>query len=166
MKILVILPLVAAAVLAAPVPPFRASSYTDELYGFSVQAPTFPRAAEGTTVIPVIFMAPAESGFSSNVNIQIQNVDMTMKEYMELTHRQFKGAGMTVLSEVRKKVGDRNAVEISYEGVQGGRRMKWIALAVAGEKKIYLLTCTALKDQFAKIEKAFRKCIESFKLGR
>jgi hypothetical protein len=152
----------AGALAAAPSAP---SVYTDGLYGFSVQAPDFPGAPEGGSAIRAMFFAPAEDGFSDNVNVMAQGTGMTLPEFIEVSADQFKAHGLKVNSESKKKVSGRDAVVWDYEGKQQGRDLRWLALAVADKKQVFLVTCTATKKSFEKRRKEFEACLDSFKLA-
>ena len=144
----------------------KASRYTDELYGFSIQSPSFPAAAKGSGVTPLIMLGPPENEFSSNVNVMVQETATTRKDYQKLSRDQFKAAQFKVLSEKETTVSKKDAMLIEYEGNQQGRDLRWIALAVITGERVYLVTCTALKGDYPKSEAAFKSCIKSFELTR
>jgi hypothetical protein len=152
----------ALAVLRSQDP--KPSAYTDGLYGFSLNAPGFPGAGEGQTALRALFFAAAEKGFADNVNVGVQGTDMTLEQYVELSAGQFKQAGFKVNSQARKKVSGREAVAWDYEGRQGGRELRWLALAVADKSRVFLVTCTASKETFERRRMGFEACLESFKL--
>lgn len=155
--------LCAAAVLAAPSAP-AASKFTDGRYGFSVVPPSFDGIPAGQSVVSAMFFAPAKGGFASNVNVMVQNVVLTADQYAELSRKQFAAAKFTVTSEERAKVSGRDALRYVYEGKQQGHDLKFMALAVVGKERVYLLTCTAPKRDFAGLEKRFKECLDSFAL--
>lgn len=150
--------------LGAEGPEHKASTYTDALYGFTIQAPQFPKAAAGTGVVPVMMYAPAESGFAANVNVMVQRVATTRKEYRETSRAQFEGMGLRQNPDSDVTVSGRKAIIFDYEGNMGGQELRWLALAVVDNEQVLLVTCTARKDSFAKYEKEFRACIDSFRL--
>lgn len=157
--------LLAAAALALPARDPKPSVYTDGTYGFSIQAPAFPKAPASASVSLAIFSAPAEDGFGSNMNVVVQNVAVTLDEYREASLGQFKTAGMKVNSETRSKISGHDAVVWDYEGTLQGRELRWLAAVIGTKDRIFLVTCTALKKHFQKNEKEFRKSLESFKLA-
>ena len=142
----------------------RPSVYSNGAYGFSIQPPTFPRAAKNSVLQSAMFFAPAKDGFAPNLNVMVQEVKMSLDEYCTLSKGQFKQAGFKVLAETRKKVSGRDAVLWEYEGELQGRSMKWTALAVADTDRVYLATGTAPADDDA-LWKEFKASLESFKLG-
>ncbi len=139
----------------------KAAVFTDSRNGYSFQPPLFPMPPKDSQFTAVVLLAPAQDGFSSNVNVTIQTVSMTLEEYCKLSADQFKAAGFKVNSESRKKVAGKDAVLWDYEGRQQGRDLRWLALAVIRKESILLATCTALKGRFEKLEKEFKACLDS-----
>ena len=142
------------------------SRYVDGTYGFSLSAPRYPKAGPGTSVIPVMLLAPAEGGFSNNVNVAVQNRPTTLDAYLAQARAEFKVAGLAMTSERRTKVSGADAALIEYEGTMQGRALKWLALVVVTRDRVYLVTCTATKATFPRYEKAFRACLSSFRLAK
>jgi len=151
--------------LASAVPVAAPSTYRDGLYGFTIQAPVFPAVAEGTGVMPVMFMGPGSDGFASNINVGVQKTTTTLDAYVALSKTQFEAAGFKVNSEARSKVSGREAVVFDYQGKAQGLELRWLALAVVDKDRVFLVTATATPDGFGKIEKEFRACLESFRIG-
>lgn len=140
------------------------STYTDTMYGFTIQAPKFPKAAAGRNAAPVIFNAPAEDSFASNVNVMVQSVKTTRKEFQELTNEQFRQLGMTIHSEKVRKVSGKEAIEWDYEKEVQGTALRFLQLAVIDSDKVILATCTARADKFEKYAPEFRASLGSLKL--
>jgi len=154
----------AGTVLAAQALERKPSVYTDGLYGFSIQAPAFPKAGKGSNVVPAILLGPAHGGFSSNVNVMIQHVVTTRDAYRQLSLGQMKAAGFKVLSDRDETVSGKEAIRCDYEGSQAGRDLRFLVLAVMDGDRVFLVTCTALKDEFGDYQKEFEACLGSFKL--
>ena len=140
----------------------RKSTYTDGLYGFSIQAPKFPEAAAGSNVIPVMLLGPGEGGFSSNVNVVVQQVKQTREQFRKVSLGQFQAAALKVTSDQNKTVSGKEAIFLDYEGRQQGRDLRFLALAVFDSNRVFLVTCTAPQKDFPKFDKEFRACIDSF----
>ena len=104
--------------------------------------------------------------YFANVGVVVQNVTVTAEQYRKLTLRQFKTAGIKLLSESKKKVSGRDALMFNYEGRMQGQLLRWLALAVIDKDKVFLITCTARKDGFGKLEKRFKDCLTSFKIPK
>jgi hypothetical protein len=140
------------------------SVYQDSVYGFSINAPAFPAAGKGANVVPVVMMAPADEGFSSNVNVSVQTVAVSRDAYRDLSTAQFKQAGWKVNAQRNATVSGKDAIFWDYEGTQGGKELRWLALTVVDTDRVYIITCTALKEAFPKYEKEFQACLNSFRL--
>src|SRR5438876_12243637 len=76
----------------------RSSTYADHTYGFTLNAPQFPKSLPGKSVMLIAMAAPPEGGFASNVNVLVQQVATSRKEYRDLSVRQYRAAGQTVNS--------------------------------------------------------------------
>jgi hypothetical protein len=140
--------------------------YADGRYGFTIQAPAFGPAKKGTQLIPVMLLGPNADGFSPSTNVIVVEAPTTREQYREQSLTGFKAAGFTVTSEKNLTVSDRDAWLIHYTGKQGGKDLAFVALAVFGEQRTYLVTCTATKDGYAALEPQFLACLESFALTR
>ena len=143
----------------------KPSVYQDGLYGFSIQAPAFPMAPPGSMVIPVMMTAPAEDKFAANVNVVVQQVTLSRDGFRQLSLAQFKQAGFKVNVDRNLTVFGKPAILWDYEGAMAGRDLHWLALAVIDTERVFLVTCTALKDTFGKYEQEFHTCVNSFKPG-
>ena len=142
----------------------KVSTYSDAVYGFTIQAPRFPKGPAGGNVVPVFWQAPPEGGLSANVNVMVQRVAMTRQAYREATLAGFNQMGWKGISDSDLTVSGRDAMLIEYEGSMGGQAFRWLALAVLDKEHVFLVTCTATKDTFAKYEKEFRTSLDSFRL--
>jgi len=143
----------------------KRSHYTDEVYGFSIDAPRFPDVATNTGSIPVAFTGISQSGGASNVNVMVQAVAKTRKEYREFSLAQMKRIGLKVNSDRDVTISDRDAMEIDYEGKIGGfPLLHFLALAVIEKDRVILITCTASPQAFPAVEAEFRACLASFRL--
>jgi hypothetical protein len=156
----------AGAAWAAAVAARKPTVYQDGLYGFSIQAPAFPVAPPGATVVPVVMTGPAEDKFAANVNVAVQQVALSRDGYRQLSLAQFSQAGFKVNADRDLTVFGKPAILWDYEGSAGGRDLRWLALAVIDTDRVLVVTCTALKDAFGKYEQEFHTCVNSFRPGR
>jgi hypothetical protein len=154
--------LATAALAAAARAP---SKYVDATYGFSIDAPAFAAVEKGASVSPAMFLAPPRDGFSTNVNVLIQENEIGIDAYAETTREQMKQVGLTLIEDKKVEVSGKPALRLEYAGKgQGGRPMHWTAVAVAARGRVYLVTATSLEADWPKQEKALRACLESFSL--
>jgi hypothetical protein len=142
----------------------RPSTFVDHDYGFALNAPSFPRAAKGSTYQRVFFFAPPEEQFASNVNVIIQEMTSTRVAYREQTLQGFKTLGYKVNSERNSTVDGKEAFFVDAEGEQQGKEMRFLSLAIFDTNRVVLTTCTCLNKSFSKYEAGFRASLDSFKL--
>jgi len=150
----------AARAAGAPAP----SVYTNDVYGFSIIPPAFPKAEKTAGGQAAMFFAPVRKAFADNLNVVVQATKLSIDEYVELSKGQFKQFDFKLTSEKRMKVSGREAALFEYEGQTQGRDMKWMALAVADGERIFLATGTAAAEDYDSVSKEFKASLESFKL--
>jgi hypothetical protein len=141
------------------------SAYTDATYGFTIHAPSFPKATRGT-VVPLMMYAPPEDQFATNVNVGVQSVQMSRKAYRDASVAQFQKLGFKINSERNTTVSGKDAIFWDYEGTMAGRSMRFLALAVMDRDRVIVATGTALRENFPRYEPAFRTCLDSFRITR
>jgi len=152
-----------AAVAAAARAP---SKYVDATYGFSIDAPAFAAVEKGGSVSPAMFLAPPQGGFSTNVNVLIQENEIGIDAYAESTREQMKTVGLTMIEDKKVEISGKPALRLEYAGKgQGGRPLHWAAIAVAARGRVYLVTATCSEAEWPKQEKALRACLDSFQLN-
>jgi len=128
---------------------------------FSI-APLEAKFAGETYQVLVMFL-PSSGGFAPNVNVQVQPFPGTIKEYVDLSRRQFQAVGITVLSE---QITQTSAIW-EYSGSLEDRKLHWYARAErAGEGKVYLITATAAEPQWNTHAAKLKTCVDSFRLEK
>jgi len=141
----------------------NASSYYDDQYGFSLDAPMFKKVTAGSAV-PVMMYSPPVDGFSSNVNVAVSQVKTDIETYRQQLLNKFKTMGIKLNSEKFMRVSLKSAILFDYEGQMDGKNFRWLMLSVVDSNQIYEVTCTALRDQFEDYEQKFLSCLKSFRL--
>jgi len=110
-----------------------------------------------------LFIKVDESGgFSANINVQIHQFPGTIKEYMDLSKRQFDQffeKGWKVLSE--KQTEKEASCEVV--GTTKGKEFHSYSRAVKEGTKLYLITATALHEQWANVGEKLRRHVDAFK---
>jgi hypothetical protein len=141
-----------------------AASYSDPAYGFSVEVPEL-----GSATVPMVqramFAGPAVGGFAVNCNVQIQFVEMPFSVYLELTKQQFTSAGVEVASITEREVSALPGAVFEYAGAMNGRELRYLAIAVGGADRVWLVTCTAPAGSFEQHRAAFVQVIESLEVS-
>ena len=158
--------LVAAAFVAGgAVAPAYVSHYADGAYGFSFQPPAFAPSDRGS-VMPVMLSGSPENGFSSNVNVMIQNGATTRAAYRKQTLDGMNALGLKVVSDKDLTVSGKDATLMHLEGAQQGRNLQYLLLSVIDAGRVYVVTCTATKEAYPAMEAKFQASLDSFALAR
>jgi hypothetical protein len=138
------------------------SSYVDVTYGFSLNPPDF--GASKTRIVPVTFIGPEKKGFSDNVNVLVQPMKTTRKDWLATTSREFEQVGAKMNSTKELQVSGHDAVILDYEASMNQRKLHFLALAVFLPDRVYLLTGTVQADDFAALQPELQRTLESFRL--
>lgn len=144
--------------------PEPSATFTDQTYGYTIDAPAFPKAPQGTQVTRVIMLGPAENRFASNVNVIVQQVQTSRDQVRDTSLQQFKNLGLTVTSHRNATIAGKDAVIFDSQGKQQGRDLRFLSAAVIDTNRVFVITCTTPQELFDKHKKAFEDCINSFKL--
>jgi len=142
----------------------KVSRYADAQYGFTINAPKFPTASAGSQVVPVMMFAPGRRGFASNVNVIVEQVGISRKDYRDRTLKRFGASGYALHSERNLTVSGRDAILFDFEGRMGTRALRFLELAVFDTNRFYSITCAAPRNRFSDYEAALRACLDSFEL--
>jgi hypothetical protein len=146
--------------------PVKRSHYTDEVYGFSLEAPRFPEGL-ARVITPVKFFAPYDPGVTSNAQVMIQKVKTTRKAFLEQTIEQLKPLGLKINSHRDLTVSGREALEMEIQGTLGGlpKELRQIQLAAFDDDRVVLITCTATPDAYRDLEAEYHAFLSSLRLG-
>lgn len=139
-----------------------ARGIVDGTYGYSLRSPVFEGLKPGVSGMVAFFSAPPKDAFSANVNVVVQEVETTRAEYRKGTEMQFEQLGYEVHSMEERNVGGHPGLLFDYEGVQEGRELRFLGLAVVTKQRVFLLTGTAPAKDWKSYEKPFRDCLLSF----
>ena len=110
-----------------------------------------------------LFIKVDESGgFSPNINVQIHQFPGTIKEYMDLSKAQFDQffeKGWRMSSE--KQDGEKEA-SCELVGTRKGKEYHSYSRAVKEGSKLYLITATALHEQWGNVREKLRRHVDAF----
>ena len=101
-------------------------------------------------------------GFSANINVQIHQFPGTIKEYMDRSKAQFEQffeKGWKVLSEKQ----DEKEASCEVVGTTKGKEYHSYSRAVKEGTKLYLITATALHEQWGTVGEKLRRHVDAFK---
>lgn len=104
---------------------------------------------------------PATDGFAPNVNVQIQQFDGTLDDYIALSRQQFDAYEMEMLSEDRGDV----TVTWEYAWTMQGQELHGYSCAHHAEGKVFLVTGTAAASQWESVSGRLKSSVDSFKLA-
>jgi hypothetical protein len=158
---------------AAPISPFQTASsptdtprYTDPTYKVSMAVPAFQPAKE--RIVIATFQGPPENGFASNVTLVVDPGATTRDEYIKAFGEQISETNprYTLRHLDKPQVSGKDAAILEYDLSVGGRRLRFLQLAVFADDRVYILTCTASQDSYKNHEAEFRKCVDSFRLDK
>ena len=142
----------------------KAGTYKDASRGFSMNPPAFKPGADPGIGTVAIFFAPPEDGFTANVNLVLQKA--AFDDFLKTSDAGFKTVGFEVLSKKLSTTAANRSCEYVYKGSIQGKPMKFMALAVDGGDRVFLLTGTSLESNYDKYEATFKASISSFALDK
>jgi hypothetical protein len=114
--------------------------------GFSI-APLEAPKGQLTQQVLLMFL-PTSGDFTPNVNVQIQ-----------LSLKQFESANLKIVQQGRTT--DSGAV-FEYHGEIQNRRLHWYAKAQKSQGRVYLVTATALEENWVEVAPNLKNCVDSF----
>ena len=142
----------------------RAARFVDPIQGFSVEVAALGEAGGAPVLQRLSVSGVPEDGFATNCNVQVQFASMSLEAYRDLSSSQFAEMGFEVHRQKERTVSGRPAVTFEYSGELSGRKLRFASLAVGGEDRFWLLTCTALAEKFERHRAEFAEVIDSFSL--
>src|SRR5258706_6400943 len=126
--------------------------------GFTI-APLEAPPGESPQQALMMFL-PAADGFAANVNVQIQPYNGSIDDYLALSLKQFKSAGLKV---VQQKMPAKSVATFEYTGELQGRSLHWYARAEKSAGSVYLVTATAAPSQWSTEAARLKSCVDSFR---
>jgi hypothetical protein len=136
---------------------FDTEGFTIDSTGFQVKSKEPQQNAYGT--LAAFLYLPPTQGFAPNVNVLIQDVPNTIKEYADLSKQQFKSANLTLLNDHLAGDGEWAC---EYSGTMQGKDLHFYARALKKGDKIYLITATATPEQWDTVSPKLKGCVDSF----
>lgn len=140
------------------------ATYSDRLYGFSLDVPDLGDSEGALVVQRAAFAAAPRDGFAANCNVQIQFLEMKLSAYMDMSVKQLDAFGLELIREEPKEVSGREGAILEYSGTVGDKELGFLALAVGGGDRFWLVTCTAPTDSFDDHRPSFVELLESFQV--
>ena len=126
--------------------------------GFSIAPLEAPPGA--LTCQALMMFLPAPGDLAASVNVQIQPYTGTIDEYITLTLKQFKDAGVKVIAQT--KIGSSIAL-FEYFGELQGRSLHWYAKVQKAAGHVYLATATAPEHDWPTQRAQLKACVDSLR---
>lgn len=132
------------------------SVYVSKELKFKITPPTIENKSVNSSV--AMFYLPQEKGFTPNVHVIIQEFKETMAEYDKMNKEEFAKMKWDIIkSEVK---GDLATYE--YTGLNNKLKIHCYVRACKIGESVYLITATALDEQWEKVSAALIKSADSF----
>lgn len=113
-----------------------------------------------------LFAYPVKENMASNINLLIQNLDgmnLDLTKFTEISEKQINANGKLISSEL-KNIDNREFQELIFESNIRGKDMKFYQQYFVKNSKAFVLTFTALTNQYDQLEKEAREIINTFNL--
>lgn len=120
-----------------------------------------------------IFFAgvPTETGYMPSVNIMVEALSGIVWTHDKLVEAEIKGVKHFVqdyheLSRVKTTVGGREATIVEYEGTYPklDKKYHFLVMVTLVGKTAWIVTCTALPDEYSKWEDDFNAIVKSLRV--
>ncbi|SCX19405.1 hypothetical protein [Flavobacterium saliperosum] len=114
-----------------------------------------------------LFHSPTVGKFGNNINLMIQNLEgmnLNLDSYTELSQRQIETNGK-LLSTVRKSKNGLEFHEIIFESNYNSIEIRYLQQYYLKNSKAYILTFTAIKNEYDNIVPKAKEIFETFILN-
>ena len=165
----VVLALTVVFTIAVTVFADQPKSFENSQWKYSVKYPAefLLKRLGGVTV----FIAPAvdkKTGFAENINIAVEDLSEPVPSLEELFIRAkakltLGGKGVKVLDEKKDKLGGVEAYRIIYTSKQKKTNFKFLQSIAIYKNRVYVVTYTALQEQFDRSLNSANSIIKSLK---
>ena len=132
------------------------SSVVYKEYGFAISPPI---ATYGPNGMVVSMLLNPNNHFSGNVNVMVQDFNGDIDAYDKLSQSQFKEFKFKIVNMAKEK----NVITYEYSGRQGQLDLHWYAKVFKKSNKFYLVTATALNQDWNEQKGALINSVNSFK---
>ena len=151
----------AVIILLAICPCFTLNAAEGDLPHYKSQLKDLDTLIEKAPGKTLFIKVDETGGFSANINVQIHQFPGTIKEYMDLSKAQFDQffeKGWKVLSEKQ----DEKEASCEVVGTTKGKEYHSYSRAVKEGTKLYLITATALHEQWGSVGEKMRRHVDAF----
>jgi hypothetical protein len=140
--------------------------FVDRTLGFSFSKPRFaPSGEPNVTTVAVTLSGPPEGTFAPNVNVVVQNLDVSLDAYQKQQRAELKAAGWEVIEQAPRQISGRVTLRTHARGTVQGLEIEFLAVALKRDpSQLFVLTCTATTEQFPLYQAEFERVASSFVL--
>jgi serine/threonine-protein kinase len=154
---------------SGPIASGELTTFHSEEEGFSIGYPPDWTRQEGAfgSVVAFADAEHASGGFAPNVNVVVEELpssDISQDQYTEAALAQLKNF-ITNLDNVEQnpsQLAGQPATEVTYTGTQGTSELRWLQVYTVAGDRAFVLTFTALPEQFDSVEPMARQMFASF----
>jgi len=136
------------------------SVYISKELNFKITPPKIDKKAVNTSV--AMFYLPQEKGFSPNISIIVQDFKESMAEYDKMNKEEIANMKWTIL---KSEISEDQAT-YEYTGLNSGVKIRCYTRACKVGNSIYLITATALEEQWEETSSALITSVKSFQLTK
>ena len=149
--------------------PAKPGQYTSKKDGFTITAPKSWGKAEGVMGATVAFLEPQaepSDAFRENVNVVVEKLPagMGLDGYLKASDQNMAKmlTDYVEVSSARVKLGENDAQRIVYRHRAGIYNLKCLLYLVVHGGRGYVLTCTAIVDEYEDHEPVFEDTCKTF----
>jgi hypothetical protein len=142
----------------------RTGTYTDKVYGFSVETPGFILVPSGQQIQRLKVSGPTIEGFAANFTVVVLRKRANRKQYLEQTKKAFATMKLTLDSAKMVKISGRPALQIEYHGKVRGNDLHFLSVSVFRGQDVVTASCTTTEDTFDLYKEPCLKSLKSLKL--
>lgn len=142
-------------------------AFAEEQYCYFIPPKGWEMALPQTSSkhVKVTFAQKRQDGLCPSINLAIENIDLSLKEYVKIIENLHKSKQKTRwrnLGPFTSKAGDGQLIELDLPTKWGETRL--LQFLFVKDKKAYVITAGALKEDFSKYYKEFEKAFHTFQL--
>jgi len=137
-------------------------AYGNVQYGFSINPPSGWSVEEEAGEFPVTFV---NYDTFSNINVGVEVTSKTLSEYVAYSKPSLQTLNDYILvSEGSRVINGLNSYEIVFTMTDDELEYELKQVIIVQNGKAYVISCTALKSEYANSASAFEQSIQSFQL--
>lgn len=147
------------------------TTFTSQKYGFEMQYPKDWTKSEGEQGTVILVKSPKEDSldtFTENINVVTEDLsakDISLEAYMDAAVSNVEKyiENVDISNQTKTKLGGKDAYVVIYTGISNGLDLKWRQTIAINNKSAYIVTFTALEDDYSKYEKTAQEITNTFK---